>query len=292
MIDTFISAYHDLKRWSRARRKSIVCIFAIFFICGIGYSFAALNLKLTELDAIALLAVACLVPISILLNGTELQLCARVANQNLGFGKALGYASMATIANLLPIPASILIRGGALVSSGAKIAQAGRILAAAAAMWLAMAFGISGYFLTAGWISGGITILSAILVIGIAFWIEQRSSVATALSFIAVRGIMLLLLIARLYFCFIAINAAVALEEAAIYSVVGIAGTAVAIVPAGLGIAEGFGALIAKAAGADPAAAFLALGLNRILGLLGSGLVAAFFWFRVEQPDLSMSISS
>jgi uncharacterized membrane protein YbhN (UPF0104 family) len=159
-------------------------------------------------------------------------------------------------------------------------------------MWLAMAFGISGYFLTAGWISGGITILSAILVIGIAFWIEQRSSVATALSFIAVRGIMLLLLIARLYFCFIAINAAVALEEAAIYSVVGIAGTAVAIVPAGLGIAEGFGALIAEAAGADPAAAFLALGLNRILGLLGSGLVAAFFWFRVEQPDLSMSISS
>ncbi len=292
MIDNIIAAYHELKRWSQARQKVIVFIFAILFIFGIAYSFVALDLKVTEFNTMALFATVCLVPVSIIFNGVELQLCAKVANQNLGFGKALGYGSMATIANLLPVPASILIRGGALVSSGANMAQAGRIIVAAAAMWLVMALGISGFFLTTGWIAGIIMLLSVILVFVIFFWIAQRSSIGTAVSFIGVRAIMLLVLIARLYFCFIAINAAIAFEEAAIYSVAGIAGTAVAIVPAGLGIAEGFGAVIAEAAGSDPAAAFLALGLNRILGLLGSGLVAAFFWFKVARPNVSMSISS
>lgn len=292
MIDNIINLYNELKRWSQARQKAIVFCFATLFVVGVAYSYIALDLKATDINAPALLMVACFIPASIIFNSIELQLCAKVANQDLGFGRALGYSSIATIANLLPIPASILIRGGALVSSGAKIAQAGQIIVAAAAMWLVMAIGISGFFLTFGWTAAAITIFSVVLVVLISVWIAKRSSLATAMSFISVRAVMLFILVARLYFCFIAINAAIGLEEAAIYSVAGIAGTAVAIVPAGLGIAEGFGALIAEAAGSDPAAAFLALGLNRILGLFGSGIVAAFFWLRVERPNVPMSISS
>lgn len=292
MINSLINSYNRLKEWSQAHQKAMVFCFATLFAFGIAYSFRALDLKVTEFNLSALVVVACFVPASILFNGFELQLCARVANQNLGLGKALGYGSMATIANLLPIPASILIRGGALVSSGAKVGQAGQIIVAAAAMWLVMAIGISGFFLTDGGFAGIITFLSAILVGLISRWIAKKSNPGTAVAFVAVRAIMLLLLVARLYFCFIAINVAIAFEEAAIYSVAGIAGTAVAIVPAGLGIAEGFGALIAEAAGSDPAAAFLALGLNRILGLLGSGLVAGFYWLKAVRPTVPASISS
>lgn len=292
MINNIINFYDRLKRWSQARQKMLVFLFASFFAVGIGYSFVALDLKLTDLNLFALFTVACFVPVSIIFNGLELQLCAKVASRHLSFGKAIGYGSMATIANLLPIPASIIIRGGALVSSGARIAQAGRILVAAAAMWLVMAIGISGFFLTTSWIAGIITLASAVLIVAISLWISNRSSVETAFSFIGVRAIMLVVLIIRLYFCFIAINSAIALEEAAIYSVAGIAGTAVAIVPAGLGIAEGFGALIAEAAGSDPAAAFLALGLNRILGLFGSSISAAFFWSKTARQEVPTSIAS
>lgn len=292
MIRISTNLYNELKRWSKSRQKALVFCFATLFAFGIAYSFMALDLKVTDVDASALLIVACFIPVSIIFNSVELQLCGKVANQSLGFRSALGYSSMATIANLLPIPASILIRGRALVSSGVGMAQAGRIIAAAAGMWLVMAFGISGFFLTTGWIAGIITILSVVLIMVISRWITNRSSIATAVSFIAVRAIMLFILIARLYFSFIAIHSAKPLEEVAIYSVAGIAGTAVAIVPAGLGIAEGFGALIAEAAGSDPAAAFLALGLDRIMGLLGSGISAAFFWFKVEKPIIPESISS
>ncbi len=292
MIDKVLSTFSVVRAWLKIRRKSIVIVFALIFVCGISYSLLALDLKVGELNAAALGAVICFVPLSILFNTAELQLCAKAANQKLRFKEALGYSTTATIANLLPVPAGMLIRGSALVSSGAKVGQAGAIILVAAIMWLVMAIGISGFFLTDGWTAGTIAATSSVATVIISNWIANRSSIGTSISFVGVRAAMLAILIVRLYFCFLAINAAIAFEEAAIYAVAGIAGTAVTIVPAGLGIAEGFGAMLAEAIGSAPAAAFLALGLNRILGLLGSGVIATFFWLKTDRSSVSLGMSS
>lgn len=253
----------------------------LVFLAGCAWSIQEMHLSWSRLEwragALALLFVA---P-SLWLNALELRLCACVLGQPLPMQRALFYSNVATLSNLLPLPGSVIVRGGALMRGGASLAASSQILLAAAMIWLVLAAGISAATLLPG-VPGLAAGLGALLLVGaIAAWIARRSNVRMAIAFVTIRIALLALTIARLFFCFAMMGAAIAPGAVAIYTVASILGAATGIFPAGLGISEAIAAALAAIVGAAPAAAFLSVGLNRLLGLIGSGLVV--LWFAVGQ---------
>jgi hypothetical protein len=250
-----------------------ICAFATLFI----YSASRLDLDPREIGWNWLGLAAAIVPFAMLANASELALCARATGRTMPIATAFIYSAGATVANVLPLPAGMILRAKALVGEGAGWIESGAILAAAGLLWLAMAVTSVGFALMPD-PSGTIIFVagcSACLVI--AGWVALGAGVATGTGFLLVRGAMIALLVLRLYFCFLAIGQPLALPDSAVFALAGVVGNGVTIVPSGLGIAEGVGAAMADLVGTLPAAAFLALGINRLLGLAGSALATGAY---------------
>jgi hypothetical protein len=272
----------EFRAWGLRYRRTIILVAAAAFLIGMAISLAELAPAWDRMRLWPLLLI-CLagVPASLILNAVELQLCAKAVDRSLGIRRALVFTTTGTISNLLPVPASVVIRGSALVAAGAGLREAGAILALAALMWLALALAVTGFSLAfTTWIGVVVAGLGTVGTLGLAFWINRRSSASIAFGFVLVRACLLVVLVARLWLAFLAIDVPVTVLEAAYYAVAGIAGTVVTVVPAGLGVSEGFAALMAGVIGASASAAFLALGVNRVVGLLICGGVAGWLWTR------------
>ena len=283
MYRHFQSIYGPVKDWAQQYRLWILALAAIVFVGSIGLAIKHLGVGFEDISLEPVLIVFLLTtPISACLNGLELRLCAKATGHDIVFFDALRVATTSTIANILPLPAGLALRGTALVSAGASVGAAGRILFIAGLMWLSLAFAVSGVAL----FSGALAVLAGLAgVLGsfcLALWISKLSNFRIALGFIAIRALMLTILVAQLKFCFVAIGSMVSFADAAIYAVSGIIAAVVAIVPAGLGLTEGFGALLAEIAGASPSAAFLALSLNRLLALIITGPIALLLHLRAR----------
>lgn len=242
------------------------------FVAGMIWSISGLGI--THIDATALLWTTILSGLSVAVNAFELQLCAAVARARLAFKSAAAYSCWATVANVLPIPASIMIRGAALRGVGASWRETGGVIVAAGMMWMTMAMVVSGYTLLPHWSGFGIIGASGFVTIGISGWIWTKSNGYIAAGFVLVRIVLLALLILRLWLIFQAVDMAIPLDKVSAFALAGIIGNSVAIVPAGIGVTELFGALIATAIEQSPQAAFLVLAINRLLGLTLSGIVA------------------
>lgn len=270
----------------RARAGFILAGALILFLVGLGWSFHEMKIDPSMLRWLPILfAVIFTVP-SLWFNALELQLCARAAEARINITDAIGYSNIATWANLLPLPGSVLVRGGALVKNGASLARSGAVVVASGLLWLAIACGLS----TAGivWVRSSV---EAAFMVGWIFlvpvcatvgWIWWLSDAMTALAFVAIRPVLLALMLGRLYWCFAAIGVSVGPVDVAVYSAASVLGSAAGIVPAGLGASEAIAAMLALFVGALPAAAFLSLGLSRVVGLACSGL--AVLWF-VHRPS-------
>lgn len=262
------------RRW-----RGVLIVALVLFLAGSVWSIRELGVVWSDLDWTAGALALLLVAPSIWFNALELQLCARAAGNSMPLAQALCYSNVATLSNLLPVPASAIVRGGALVKNGASLAASGQIVLAAGLIWLAMAAGISAAAIIPG--SGGLMAGAAAagVAAGIAAWIARRSGIGVASGFVAVRVALLGLAVVRLHFCFAAIGVMLPPEDVAVYTVASILGSAAGIVPAGLGVSEGIAAALAVLAYASPAAAFLSIGLNRLLGLIGSAVVVlGFAW--------------
>lgn len=263
-----------IRTWTAAHRKLLLGGAGILFVAGLIWSVVKLDIDVSQIDAAAMGCAIVLSAMSVAINVFELQLCGRAAQVRMGFKSAAAFSSWATVANVLPIPASILIRGGALRAAGTGWGQAGKIILAAGVMWLTMALVVSSYALLPHWSGLVLMVASICATFGLSAWIWRKSDGATATGFVTVRAALLAMLILRLWLIFQAIDRAIPLDEVSAFALAGIIGNAVAIVPAGIGITEAFGALIATALEYSPEAAFMALALNRILGLALSGAVA------------------
>lgn len=269
-----------IQAWSRRHRVPILGAAAAAFGAGLTLAVRDLGLSPTDLDlrtVMVILVVAA--PVSIIINAFELQLCALAVGRRLSLGRGIAVSTTATVANLLPLPAGVAVRSAALIAAGAKLHETGTIVLAAALMWFAMAASITGLAFVPEYLLGWfITAAGPFVVLGIAFWIARRSDVLIAFGFVVVRAALLAIFVWRIWLAFAALDLTVPLLDAAVYAAAGIAGTVVMIIPAGLGVSEGFGALLAEAVGGSAAAAFLAIGLNRILGLSLAGIVAGIAW--------------
>lgn len=268
MLTRLLTLRQTLKEFGRRHRIAIFSLALIGFIIGLIFTGASLNLSLDTIVSLPLLLVLCVTqPLLIFLNSLELKLCGQAVQVKLSLAESIFVSCSATLANILPLPGGLIVRGGALTQRGAALGRVSKVLLAAALMWAAVALTVSGAVLVQG--SGAVLIAIGGLtfIIALMAYVSRMSDVRTAVGFLVVRSLMVALLAVQLKLCFAALNSTITLRGASVYVVSGIAGAVVSVVPAGLGITETFGALLAKLDEASPALAFIVLSLNRFIGL-------------------------
>lgn len=261
-------------RTSRKRltkyRRAIVITAATFLLIGIYISLHSLSLSLSDVDFFWIVAALLTLPVSIWLNAAELSLCAKAVGRPISIASAAFFSSLATISNLLPLPGSLLVRGGVLTSNGSSIRETSYILGAAAFLWLAIALVVTAAAMPPSIEAKFILCLSLFFTIIIVADISYRVSIAIGAGFFIIRAAMIIILIIRINFCFLALGVSISIKDSSIFSLAGIIGSGMAIVPGGIGITEGVGAVLAHANGTSSAAAFLALSMNRLIGLIAA----------------------
>lgn len=259
-----------VQHWLQRYRKSLTILATIIFFAGIIWSIRDLKLSIDDLaiGPLALLAFI-LVPLSLLYGGVGLQLLAKVAGLKMAASFAFRRSALAQLAEILPIPGGAIVRAGALVSVGAKVGEGAILVLAAALLWIAIAATGAGFAIYAnaeywGWaiIISGLFVTALIII-----WIVKKAGWSAALQILVHRLFGIALTALRIVCAFAIIGAVLPVESGLIFAFATIAGSAAAIAPAGLGVSEILSAAVAPIVSVGPATAFLAVAVNRIIGL-------------------------
>ena len=268
------AAATDIKRPRNPNVMRVVMVSVVtLFIGGIGVSLMHQPDIFSNLDwrPVAILLAFC-VPLTIVLNALEFQLSARVINQRVLFGKALEIAVIGSAANMLPLPGAALTRVLGLKAAGGSYRQGATVTGVVALIWLGVALAFSGAAITL--LDNAVLGLSFIgiggVVATIATVMVARTSRNWTLGFLlAIMKVLFVTLDAlRIYLCLRGLGVEASYLQASAFVVAGVVGSAVSIVPAGLGVREAVSAGLAPVVGLAASVGFLAASLNRLLGML------------------------
>lgn len=261
----------------------------VVLLTGCLWSVNALDLRLSELSLVFLLLnLLVLSPLLLVVAGATLGLTARALGVRIVLAKAVQTAALANVAELLPLPGGALVRGAALNRAGAGLADSALMIVSTSVLTLFMSVSLSAVALgllgqTLGWWVAGIGATGVIMTL---VWLSRRVRWRLLILIFAIRILTLGINIARLAVSFAAIGVAADLARASLFSVATSLGSTVAIVPAGFGVNEMIAAALATLVATPPAAAFLAVALNRALGLsAGAALGLLFGFFGAGQDD-------
>lgn len=272
------AALSALRAGIARRRRPLLAAAAALFLAGLAVSAARLELRAADLAPLPALAILLVfAPLTLGAAALSLQLAGRTAGRRLGFRAALAWSAGAQIAELAPLPGGAVMRGAALVRAGASPGRSGAVVALTAALTLALSLvaaslplllsgHAAGVWLLAGAGAGALAATGAIL---------HQAGAGVAAASLAVRALGLGLAALRLWLAFRAIGAPLPLVDSALFAAAATLGAASGLAPGGLGISEALGAAAAPLVAAAPAAAFLALALNRLLGLAACGAALA-----------------
>jgi len=278
----------SLKTFGRRHRKIIFFIAFSVFILGLFVTGKALKLNPNDLVfKPLLLAIFLTQPLLIFLNSLEFKLCGHAVDVDVNIRDAVYVSCSASLANILPLPAGLLVRGGSLVQRSGDLGFVSKVLLVAGTMWMAVAMTVSGAVISEVFTSRIVTITGAGLLIALMAYITRISHFRIAFGFLVIRALMVAVLALQLKLCFAALGEIITLRGSAVYVVSGIAGAVVSIVPAGLGLTEAFGALLAKIDGASAALAYIVLSLNRLIGFSMAGV--AFFLFAKVKSEFAVT---
>lgn len=266
-----------LREWQRIRntrlRRIIMAIAIALLIGGIILSLRQQPDILSHLDwRPALVVVLIAVPITAGLNAVEFLLSGRMIGVKVSMVRSLEVTILGTAANMLPLPGSTLVRVAGLTTAGAGVRASSASTFITAAIWLGVAFAFAGgaiYFVGVHVL--GVTFLAGgVFVWTVSMFAGGRLSGGLPVM-LGVTGVKLALVVTdtvRIYLCLQALNVDASLLQAASFTFAGIAGSAVSIVPAGLGVREAVSAAMAPVVGLAVADGFLSSALNRLFGLV------------------------
>ena len=267
---SWISAVRTRVNQPRVRRYSLGAA-ALLLLGGLALSVINLPAHVGLVRPWLLLMSAGLgVPVAILLTVVETRLSARVLYVDFDWPTSLRISLLASAANMLPLPGGPLVRVSSLTGAGAglRASTAATLLIAllwialatlgaaagasddsrAAGAWLAIGGGVIGFFA-----AGGLYTLSR--------------SMALVLMTVLAKAAAVVVDVLRIYWVLGALGVEATLRQTAVFSLSGVAGAAVSIVPSGLGINEVVAAAIAPLADVASSTAFLATAVNRIAAL-------------------------
>lgn len=243
---------------------------------GAVWALVSLELSWQEISPeLFLLSFLILTPVQLALGAISLQINAWSLGYTLTPRGSLQVVSFANLAELLPLPAGAVVRGAALIEVGASLAESTRITLLTSLLTIFMTLSLSLLALAAlantAWI--WLSLLSAIGIAVICFLLSRHAAKRQLGAMLLVRIVILSVTITRLSVAFAMIASAVSWLEATLYVAAPTLGTAVSIVPAGLGVSEAIAAGLAALVAGSSASAFLAVALNRGLGLVAGALL-------------------
>ncbi len=256
-----------------------LCVFGI----GVYLSHNEIDLSLSDLRfkwiVIALLIAF---PLSSVLNSYRFILLGRYAGITYGFGKSLIISIYSSAANLLPIPGGMAIRAVNLKSEdntykdAVFVTGASALLAAIINLTIVASVLVVFYYTYASLL---LFLISSVCCCIFCFQVKKRifCSSIRALIFVEIASVFLDAI--NILLCFYSISAFLPIYDYLILTVSSLAGSAVSIVPAGLGIKEGVGALLAPLFNISPAIAFVALALNRLIFVVYLAIISAMIAF-------------
>lgn len=264
----------DVARLERPRTKcALLGLAAAGFLAGIAISIYGQPQIFADLNWWpALLLITVGVPITIGLHATDFALSARLANRRVTLLKACEIVIIGSAASLLPVPGGTLVRVIGLKMAGADYRSG------AAATLLVAAFGLGVSFVYAG---VAVILLGNEVAGAVLACLGGTALVATLIMTHLLTGslrISTLVLANKLLMVFIdavrilwslsALGFDVNLTEASVFVVAGTVGSAIFIVPSGLGVQEVLSAAVAPLAGVAATAGFLAASVNRMAAML------------------------
>ena len=212
------------------------------------------------------------VPATVLANTIEVQKLATLLGGQLSFRQAFQLNIIGSAANLLPIPGATVVRIGAMKVQGVHARRTFVASLILVGVWLALCFLLAGLaavfhrhvLLGSGLVAFGFLGIVAAIVIS---YILYRAPAAFSCLMMS-KCALVLSDGFRLFFCLAAVGHTPDLLQVAGLLPSSVLGSAVSIVPAGLGVREGIGAALAPILSLDAGAVLVAMTLNRILGLM------------------------
>jgi len=219
----------------------------------------------------AILVIVLGVPSNMLANAFEFMLHGASMGRKIPFFSAVEISIISSAANMLPMPGGLATRVIALKSYNVQYRDGIAVNFLFAFIWIAVIFTFVGlcllpydiwfkwFFLSIGLITGIISIV----------WAKKREISFHIFTLAALQRLIMAFLGAlKLWWCLLALGVSAEFGQAAVLVISGIIGSAMSIMPAGLGIREGVSAGLATIVGLSAASGFLAAAVNRILSLL------------------------
>ena len=262
----------DVRVFNTPKSRNIILVIALAcFIGGLAIAFQHQPQALERLNwGLIAIVVVIGVPITLVFNTFEFVLSARLIGQRIAFLQALEITTVGSAANLLPLPGGMGVRILGLKAAGATYKDSITTTLFVAFMWLGVSFTYAGawiYLVAPGltarlFLFTGLVILAPSLIIAIRMTREWR----TPGLLLGVKVALVVADVFTVYLCLLAIGTGASFAQASAFAISGPLGSAVSIVPAGLGIREAVSAAVAPVVGLGAASGFLATALNRMLG--------------------------
>lgn len=271
-MKSLLKVYNVIKKNNKVQRYALL-VAATAFCVGLIFSIKSQPQLLYNLRyPYAFFCIFIIVPITLIANAIEFSLISSSAKQKVKFIKAFEISIIASAANMLPIPGGAITRFAWLKTIGVDIKKSSLIVFVFGLIWLGISFIFSGFciiytkhlVLASGFILLGIGIL---FFCGFTL-IKLHASLAIILGAFLQRFILAILDALKFWFCFKASGHDVTFLQAGIFTISGVLGSAVSIVPAGFGVSEGVSALLAPIASIDPSLGFLAATAGRFFVLI------------------------
>ncbi|MEO0689371.1 MAG: hypothetical protein AAFY51_03620 [Pseudomonadota bacterium] len=272
--------------WLKSRRAQLripLLILALaVFLGGAAISIEHLGLRPSDIALGPLLLLAlCVIPASIAYSSVNMMLMGKAVGAPIGFVEGIKVSVFAQVAELLPIPGGAIVRSAALMNRGAGTLRSTGVVLAFALMWVSVAAVGGGLALMGTGIAGQALLVAGLAgCMGIFAWLTRMFGLRIAVHALALRILGIALVSVRTVLAFATIGLVLGWSDSFAFAFGIILGGAASIVPAGLGIGEGMSALLAVPLAIAPEAAFLAVGLARVVGFAGNMTgVAIFTWF-------------
>lgn len=223
------------------------------------------------------------IPLTILVNSFRYYFSAQLICIKVPFKRAIEVTTLSTAANMLPLPGGTFVRFAAL-SADAKSIGLGTTAtllstlawASVAIIYASVAIGMQNHTSALPvFVTGMSGLIAAIILLCM---LRHARAGKAGFFYILVTEIFSCTVEAlRFMLCVMAFSQLATFQQSAVFVLAGLAGSAVSIVPAGLGIREAASALLGPVVNIDPEICFMAALLNRIIGLAGITPVAMVF---------------
>jgi len=272
-----LEAIYAKRELLKEKRTPFTVVACTIFLIGLILSFRQLNIDLMSLNiwpALGLFFV--MAPLGILYGALGLMLLVHIAGgDKLGLVSSTKITAYAQLAEALPLPGGAIVRSAALVKSGVKTKKSVGLVVATAILWISMAsLGAGAVLLPQDTPIAYVLLLAGFIgFLPVVFWIYSLSTIGVTAVIIIHRLAGILMMALRLFLAFAILKMTVDFPTALFFTFANIAGTATSLAPAGLGVGELFAAGMAGLVQMAPATAFLAIALNRILGLASCTLL-------------------